>query len=220
MQPINRYIEQTLIKPDLKAAEIGAAISECVDYRFAGLCVPPAWAKMTKSDLGNSGILLVSIAGFPFGYSLTETKLDEISRTLDHGADEIDMVWNLSAFKSGSALAKTDIARCCESVHSRNRVIKIIIETCYLSHDEIRKACALCADAGADFVKTSTGFGPAGADPENVRLMRSVLPSHIGVKAAGGIRDYHTAAAMIGAGADRIGTSSGAKIMKEAPQTV
>lgn len=220
MEHINRFLEHTVLKPDLNRENLEKAVRECMEYNFAGICIPPCWVNKTKHELGDLDIVVVSPAGFPLGYTSTEGKLAEIKQALHDGADEIDMVWNLSAFKSGSPEVNTELSRCCSYVHENNRVIKIIIETCYLSPDEIIQACLVCSEAGADFVKTSTGFGPAGARVEDVRLMRAHLASHIGIKAAGGIRTFASALNLIDAGADRIGTSSGPQIMNEALQNL
>jgi deoxyribose-phosphate aldolase len=218
MEKINRFIEQTVLRPDLTDRDIDRAIQESIEYNFIGICVPPFWVKKARRDIIKNEIQIITVAGFPFGYDLTESKLHDIEKALNHGADEIDMVWNLSAFKSEMPWTKIDIAKCSSLVHSGNRILKVIIETCYLTHDEIIKACGICSDAGADYVKTSTGFASAGATEEHIRLIRSCLPSHVGVKAAGGIRDFPAALKMIEAGADRIGTSSGVKIMKESQE--
>lgn len=214
MKNINRFIEHTILKPDATQKEIERTVEEGIEHHFMGVCVPPFWVKSARKQIGNSEIQLVSIAGFPFGYGQTEVKLAEISRAIDDGADEVDIVWNLSAFKSGLSWVKVDIAQCAELLHDQNKILKVIIETAYLSEEEIKLACEICNDAGADFVKTSTGFASSGARVGHIRLMRTVLPSHVGIKAAGGIRDYETAIEMIKAGADRLGTSSGIKIME------
>jgi deoxyribose-phosphate aldolase len=144
---------------------------------------------------------------------MTETKLDEIQRAIDNGADEIDVVWNLSSFKTGLPWTKIEIAKCSSLAHNNNRLLKVIVETAYLSELELEKACKLCADAGADFVKTSTGFASHGATVEHIALMKKVLPPYVGIKASGGIKTYGQAVAMIEAGASRIGTSAGLEIL-------
>ena len=186
-----------------------------MQFHFFGICVPPFWVKRAKREIGNRPIALVTVAGFPMGYSMTETKLDEISRAVDNGADEVDVVWNISAFKSNNPWVKTELAKCSKLIHERQKILKVIIETAYLSDVEITEACKLCADAGADFVKTSTGFASVGAKVEHIKLMRSILPSAVGIKASGGIKSFGQAVELIQAGADRIGTSSGVKIMSE-----
>jgi deoxyribose-phosphate aldolase len=144
---------------------------------------------------------------------VTETKLDEIKRAIDNGADEVDVVWNISSFKTGIPWTKIEIAKCSKITHDHQKLLKVIIETAYLSEEEITEACKLCADAGVDFVKTSTGFAPTGATSEHVEFMRRILPKEVGIKASGGIKTYEQAKAMIDAGADRLGTSSGIKIV-------
>jgi deoxyribose-phosphate aldolase len=143
---------------------------------------------------------------------MTETKLDEIKRAIDNGVDEIDVVMNISSFKTGIPWTKIDIAKCSKTAHDQQKILKVIIETSYLSDREIETASKMCADAGADFVKTSTGFANAGANAEHIRIMRKVLPEHVGIKASGGIKTIEQAKAMLDAGASRIGTSSGIAI--------
>ncbi len=214
MDHLNRFIEHTLLKPEAGQKEIEKVIEEGIDHQFAGICIPPFWVKMASGLLRDQNIQMVTIGGFPFGYNKTETKIAEIRQAIEDGADEVDIVWNISAFKSNMSWVKTDIAKCSSLLHEHEKILKVIIETAYLDTEEIKKACLICQDAGADFVKTSTGFAHSGAKIEHVRLMRSVLPSHVGIKAAGGIRDLETALKMIEAGADRLGTSAGVSIMK------
>lgn len=218
MEHINRFIEQTILKPDITQRDIEVVAAETIHYQFTGLCVPPCWIKLSKDLVKNEDILVVAPIGFPLGYSTTTVKQAEIRKAMEDGADELDMVWNISAFKTDPALARKEIEICAALVHEANRILKVIIETCYLSNAEIVAACAICSDTGVDFVKTSTGFGPAGARVEDIKLIRESLPSHVGIKASGGIRDFASAVSLIDAGADRIGTSSGGKIMKEALQ--
>jgi len=141
--------------------------------------------KRAKREIANEKILLVTVAGFPLGYSMTETKLDEIKRAIENGADEVDVVWNISSFKTNLPWTKIEIAKCSKLLHDHQKILKVIIETAYLSDEEIVTACKLCADAGADFVKTSTGFAPTGAKEEHIELMRATLPSSVGIKASG-----------------------------------
>ena len=144
---------------------------------------------------------------------MTETKIDEINRAIDNGASEVDVVLNLTSFKTGIPWTKIEIAKCTKACHDKQALLKMIIETAYLSEVEIIEVCKMCADAGADFVKTSTGFAPTGATIEHVALMRSALPLSVGVKASGGIKTKEQALRLITAGADRIGTSSGVAMM-------
>ena len=148
---------------------------------------------------------LVTVVGFPLGYQMTQMKVAEIDQSLHDGAQEIDMVMNLSAFKSDMPWVKIEMAKCAALVHEHEVVLKVIIETAYLSDEEIMRACVLCADAGVDFVKTSTGFAPYGATVPHVRLLRECLPAQVGINAAGGIQTAAQARALIEAGADRIG---------------
>lgn len=210
---IAQYIEHTNLSPVLSCSDIDRLVSEAAQHGFLGICVPPFWVKRASREIGNEKILLVTVAGFPLGYNMTETKLDEIQRAIDNGADEIDMVWNMTSFKTGLPWTKIEIARCSSLAHNYQRVLKVIIETAYLSDTELENACAICADAGADFVKTSTGFAPEGAKKETIVRMKAILPAHVGIKASGGIKTVDQAIAMIEAGASRIGTSSGPSII-------
>lgn len=211
------YIEQTNLSPTLTANAVDDLVREARAFGFLGVCVPPFWVKRAQREIGNDPIKLVTVAGFPLGYSLTETKLDEIKRTIDHGADEIDVVWNISSFKSGLPWTKIEIAKCAKLVHDYQKLLKVIIETAYLTNEEITEASKLCADAGADFVKTSTGFAPTGAKAEHIALMRKAVPDSIGIKASGGIKTYEQAVQLIEAGANRIGTSSGKILVTSKP---
>jgi deoxyribose-phosphate aldolase len=208
------YIEHTNLSPTLTIRDIDALVEDARQHGFIGICVPPFWVKRAKREIGQEKIFLVTVAGFPLGYSMTETKLDEIKRAIDNGADEIDVVWNITSFKTGLPWTKIEIAKCSKLTHDHQKLLKVIIETAYLSGSEIEQACKICADAGADFVKTSTGFAPSGATAEHITLMKKVLPSHVGIKASGGIKTYSQALAMIEAGATRIGTSSGISIIQ------
>lgn len=206
-------IEHTNLSATLTIRDIDTLVEEARQHNLLGVCVPPFWVKRAKREIGNNPVLLVTVAGFPLGYNMTETKLDEIKRAIDNGADEVDVVWNLTAFKTGIPWTKIELAKCSKLLHDHHKLLKVIIETAYLSEEEIVEACKCCADAGADFVKTSTGFAPTGAKVEHIQLMRSVLPTDVGIKASGGIKNREQAIAMLEAGATRIGTSSGVKIV-------
>jgi len=214
---IARYIEHTNLSPTLTINDIDRLVDEARKYNFLGVCVPPFWVKRAQREIGNNKILLVTVAGFPLGYNMTETKLDEIQRAIDNGADEIDVVMNVSSFKTGIPWTKIEIAKCSKLAHDYQKNLKVIIETAYLSDEEIAEACKLCADAGADFVKTSTGFAPSGAKAEHIKIIRQLVPPHVGIKASGGIKNPEQAHQLIEAGADRLGTSSGISIVT--PQT-
>jgi deoxyribose-phosphate aldolase len=215
LENLSHYIEHTNLSPTLNIKDIDTLVEEATQYNFLGICVPPFWVKRAQREIGKEKILLVTVAGFPLGYSMTETKLDEIKRAIDNGADEVDVVWNISSFKTGIPWTKIEIAKCSKLTHDHQKILKVILETAYLSDAEIIEACKLCADAGVDFVKTSTGFAPSGAKVEHIALMRKSLPAHVGIKASGGIKTKEQTLALIQAGADRIGTSSGVKIVSK-----
>jgi deoxyribose-phosphate aldolase len=207
------YIEHTNLKPTLTINDIDQLVEDARQWTFLAVCVPPFWVKRASREIGKEKIILVTVAGFPLGYNMTETKLDEIQRAIDNGADEIDVVWNVSAFKTNLPWTKIDLAKCSLLAHNHQKLLKVIVETAYLSHSELEKACKICVDAGVDFVKTSTGFAPAGATIEHIAIMKKSLPSHVGIKASGGIKTTEQTVAMINAGANRIGTSSGISIL-------
>jgi deoxyribose-phosphate aldolase len=212
---IAAYIEHTNLSPVLTIRDIDKLVEEAKQFGFLGICVPPFWVKRAQREIGKEKIILVTVAGFPLGYNMTETKLDEIKRAIDNGADEIDVVWNISSFKTGIPWTKIEVAKCGKLTHDHQKIVKVIIETAYLSETELELACKICADAGADFVKTSTGFAPSGAKVEDVKRMRNFLPNHVGIKASGGIKTLQQMQDLLAAGADRIGTSSGIAILNE-----
>jgi deoxyribose-phosphate aldolase len=208
------YIEHTNLSPTLTIGDIDRLVDEAKQYLFFGVCVPPFWVTRAKREIGSAPVALITVAGFPFGYNMTETKLDEIKRAIENGADEIDVVWNVTSFKTGIPWTKIEIAKCSKLTHDHHKLLKVIIETAYLSNEEIGNACKLCADAGVDFVKTSTGFAPAGAKTEHIRIMRAALPPGVSIKASGGVKTSDFASELIEAGANRIGTSSSIAIVQ------
>ena len=210
---INDYIEHTKLNPDLKESDVDQLIEEAIKHSFVGVCLPPFWVKRAKRELEATSVKLVTVAGFPLGYQMTEAKLKECEMAIENGVDEIDIVLNISALKSGMPWAKIELAKCSVLLHQSNVVMKVIIETALLTNEEIIKATKLSVDAGADFVKTSTGFSSSGAKQEHIRLIKSVVPSHVQIKASGGIKTYEEAVSMIEAGASRLGTSSGVDIV-------
>jgi len=212
---INRFIEHTNLKPTLTAADIDQLVAEAKEHAFVGVCVPPFWVKKASREIGEADIQLVTVIGFPLGYQMTEAKLLEIDKAIDTGANELDIVMNVSAFKTGLPWTERRPARCARPIHEAGMMSKVIIATAYLSDEEIITASKICADAGTDFVKTSTGVAGAGAKAAHIRLMRENVPSNVGIKASGGIKTLADAKAMIEAGADRIGASAGVSIMKE-----
>ena len=211
------YIEHTNLSPTLTISHIDQLVDEAKQYGFFGVCVPPFWVKRAQREIANAPITLVTVAGFPLGYNMTETKLDEIKRAIDNGAQEVDVVWNVSSFKTGIPWTKIDIAKCSKLAHDHQAILKVIIETAYLSDNEIAVASKLCADAGADFVKTSTGFAPTGAKAEHIRIMRAAIPPSVQIKASGGIKTAAFAVELIEAGASRIGTSSSISLVQPNP---
>ncbi|WP_209332688.1 deoxyribose-phosphate aldolase [Lunatimonas salinarum] len=214
MQHLNRYLEHTILKATCTQQDIDQLILDAKRHQFRGVCVPPFWVRKVKRDLGDLDIQVVTVVGFPFGYTTTEAKVDETRQAIRDGADEIDVVWSLTAFKSGMPWPKIELAKLSTLCHDEGCLLKVIVETAYLSDSELIQACDICSDAGADFVKTSTGYAPEGAKEAQVRLMRSRLPSQVGIKASGGIRDLGGAVRLIKAGADRIGTSAGPAILQ------
>lgn len=215
MVDIRTYIEHTNLSPTISVEDIDQLVAEAVEFNLFGVCVPPFWVKRARREIGKNNLILSTVAGFPLGYQMTETKLQEIALAIDNGADEVDMVWNISSFKTGLPWTKIELAKCSKLVHDRGKIIKIIIETGYLSEAEVISACKICSDARADFVKTSTGFMSGGAMVDTVLLMRKVLPATVGIKASGGIKTHQQVLDMIQAGADRIGTSSAIEILKQ-----
>jgi deoxyribose-phosphate aldolase len=215
---IARWIDHTLLKPDATTFDIDKICSEALTYQFASVCISPTYVSQAAKRLTGSIINVCTVVGFPSGAHLTEIKALETLKAIESGAREIDMVINIGAMKTGNQqLVYAEIKRICEICRESEVTSKIIIETALLSEDEKINACLLVKKAGADFVKTSTGFGPHGATLSDVTLMSGIVrDSGIGVKAAGGIRSYKDAVNMIRAGATRIGTSSGIKIIEQA----
>ncbi len=199
----------------MTGAEVDDLIRDAIDEQFIGVCVPPFWVKKVKRELGEENIQVVTVIGFPFGYQDTASKVFETKESIKQGADELDLVWSQTAFHSGMNWPKIEIAQIAKICHEEERILKVIIETAFLSPDQIREACMICVDAGADFVKTSTGYAPKGAQVEDILLMREILPSQIGIKASGGIKTLESALELIKAGADRIGTSSAKALMDD-----
>jgi len=209
-------IDHTLLKPDATAADIETLCREAAEHRFATVCVNPAWVALAARRLRGSGVGVCSVVGFPLGATTADVKAYETRRAIGDGATEIDMVINVGALKSGELrLVEQDIEAVTSACRACGVTSKVIIEAALLSDDEKVTACTLAKAAGADFVKTSTGFGPGGATVADVALMRRVVGPDMGVKAAGGVRDLAGLQAMVAAGATRIGASAGVKIVRE-----
>lgn len=215
---MNKYIDHTLLKPEATKAMIDKLCAEAKEHDFASVCVNPYWVKRSAELLAGTDVKVCTVIGFPLGASTTEVKAAETRDAIRNGATEVDMVLNVGALKSGDLeTVKADVAAVKQA--AGDVLLKVILETGLLTDDEKEKACKLCVEAGADYVKTSTGFGPGGATVEDIALMRKTVGADVGVKASGGVRDGEAALAMIEAGASRIGTSSGVSIVTGAKTT-
>ena len=212
-EDLAKMIDHTNLKPYATRKDIKKLCSEAKQYNFGAICISPAWIRYTKKLLKGTEVKIATVIGFPLGFTSTKAKVEETKKTIEDGADELDMVINIGALKEGNYdLVKKDIR---EVVNASNgKVVKVIIETGYLTYEEKITACKLAKDAKAGFVKTATGFGPMGATPVDVWIMKKTVGKNMGVKAAGGVSSYEAAIRVIAAGANRIGTSSGVKIMK------
>lgn len=210
---LEKYIDHTLLKPTATFNEIEKLCQEAIDYQFFSVCVNSGYVPFAKQILKNTDVKVCSVVGFPLGAMSPLAKIYETSQALKDGADEIDMVMNVGYFKTGQ-IAKvldeiTQIKR-----ETDKKILKVILETCFLTDEQKKLACQVCVDAGADFVKTSTGFGSGGATLQDVILMRDIVAGKAKVKASGGIRDQKTALEYIALGVERIGTSNGIAIVK------
>lgn len=211
-----KYIDHTFLLPTATVPDIDRLCDEALRYNFWSVCVGPSYVRHAARRLRGSGVKVCSVVGFPLGFTFERVKLTEAEEEIGAGADEIDMVMNIAAFKSEHyELVSHEIEEVAEFCKSCGRLLKVIIECCYLTDEEKVRAAQLAERAGADFVKTSTGLGPSGATTKDVTLLKRALAGTARVKAAGGIHTLDQALEMIKAGADRIGTSSGAKIMVE-----
>lgn len=210
-------IDHTLLKPEATDADITKLCQEAAQFGFASVCVNPAWVKRAAELLKGSGVPVCTVIGFPLGATLPDVKAYEARRSIFNGASEVDMVINVGALKSGDiCTVEDDIRAVAEAAHENGVLLKVIIETALLTDDEKVKACLASKNAGADFVKTSTGFAKGGATVDDVALMRRTVGSDLGVKASGGVKGIDDARAMFEAGATRIGASVGVKIAQEA----
>lgn len=207
-----KFIDNTLLKADATLEEIKSLCDESREYNFKSVCVNPSFIKDCKEFLKGSEVLVCTVIGFPLGSMTTEAKVFEVKDAIEKGADEVDMVINISRLKDrDDAYVKNEIAEIKKACG--NHTLKVIIETCLLTDEEKVRVCLLAKEAGADFVKTSTGFSKWGAKVEDVALMRKTVGPEMGVKASGGVRTHEDMIKMVEAGATRIGTSSGAKLM-------
>lgn len=210
---INRMIDHTLLKAESSQDQIKQLCQEAKAHDFFSVCVQPTWISLCKEELAGSGVKIATVIGFPLGANTTETKVFEAKDAIEKGADEIDMVINIGALKSGQdRLVEDEIRAIKEAIG--DHILKVIIETCLLTEDEKIRACQLTLKAGGDYVKTSTGFSTGGAKLEDVKLMKDQVKDQAKVKASGGIRDFATAQKMVEAGADRLGVSAGIAIVE------
>lgn len=215
MENLNKYVEHTLLKQDARKADLIKLFEEAKEYKFLGVCINPCYVKLAKENLKDADVKVVTVIGFPLGANTTETKIFETIQAVKDGADEIDMVINVTKVKDRETDFLVEEIKLVKSACG-GKNLKVILETDLLTKDEIKYACECAIQGGADFVKTSTGFvkGGVGAKAEDVELMYNTVHSYgLQVKASGGIRDKESALAMIKAGATRLGTSSGVKIV-------
>jgi deoxyribose-phosphate aldolase len=213
---IAQYIEHTILKPDTTIEDVKKLCEDARTYGFAGVCVPPPFVRNARKLLHGTDIKLVTVIGFPFGYSCAKAKIFENAQAIEDGADEIDMVINIAAMKNGQwAYLESEVKHILDACHKNGKILKLIIESGILTDEEIIRCCEVYGSLGVDFLKTSTGYAPQNATTHAVSLMREHLPQNIRIKASGGIRTYNFARELIGAGADRLGCSGSIAIVKE-----
>lgn len=217
---INQYIDHTILKPESTKDQVIQTCKEAIQYGFCSVCVTPWFIPLVVSQIHGTTVKAGAAIGFPLGCTTTEVKVFETKDAIKNGAKEVDMVMNVGALKSGdNNYVEKDIAAVVAAAKGK-ALVKVILETCLLTDEEIVTACRLAQNAGADFIKTSTGFNAAGATVAHISLMRKTVGNSMGVKASGGIRSYKDAVKMIEAGATRIGTSAGVQIVKEQEKMV
>ncbi len=216
---VARLIDHTILKPEAVRDEVRRVCTEALQFEFASVCVNPFWTKLVASELRGSPVKICTVAAFPFGATATTAKVAETMGALRDGAEEIDMVVNIGALRGGERdIVKSDIQGVVLASHGNGAIVKVIIETALLDDAQKVLACRIAQDAGADFVKTSTGFSKAGATTDDVALMRRTVGASMGVKASGGIRTLADLKAMVVAGANRVGASASVAIMQETAQ--
>lgn len=213
---IASYIDHTVLKPDTIRQDIRKLCNEALEYQFAAVCVPPYYIRTAKEILKDSPVKTATVIGFPFGYSSTASKIQEVKNALEDGAEELDVVHNLAALKNGDwNYLEKEIGACLKPVKEAGKRIKIIVESGLLNDEELVQCCKLYAGSGVDFIKTSTGYAEKGASVHAVEIMRENLPGNISIKASGGIRSFSFAKELIEAGANRLGCSASIKILEE-----
>lgn len=216
-QAVAAMIDHTILRADATESDVRKLCAEAAEYKFASVCVNPWWAALSASELQGTGVKVCTVAGFPLGMTPSRAKVEEANQAIRVGANEVDMVMAVGALKSGQfSQVKADVAAVAETCHRGGAILKVIIEACLLTREEKETACQLSVEAGADFVKTSTGFSKYGATVEDVDLMRRAVGPSVGVKAAGGIRTFEEFEAMVRAGANRVGASASVKIVEAA----
>ena len=218
MFPLSAYIDHTILNPTANETDIRKYCEEAWIHQFKAICVAPTYVKYVREmmEFCPTPIETATVIGFPFGYTTTANKMQEARQALQDGATELDIVINMSQFKSMAYLSvRAELTELVQLTHAHQAIAKIIIETAYLDAFELHTACEICVEAQADFVKTSTGYAPAGASVEIVRTLKSILPAAVKIKASGGIRTYEQAYALVEAGADRIGTSQAVAIVQK-----
>ncbi|AZP05466.1 deoxyribose-phosphate aldolase [Jeotgalibaca ciconiae] len=217
---LNKYIDHTLLKPEATETDIQNLCQEAIEYDFMSVCVQPFWVKKVAAFLNDSDVKVCTVIGFPHGANTAEVKTFEAKQAVQNGAEEVDMVINIGAMKERAYdVVQHEISSIVEAIKGK-AILKVIIETSLLTDEEKKAACEIAKEAGADFVKTSTGFSTGGAMLEDIRLMRETVGSDMGVKASGGVRSYEDAKNFIEAGATRLGASSGKAIVDEWKETL
>ena len=212
---LNRHIESTNLSITITGKDVDILVKESIDLNVLGICVPPFWVKRAAREIGVHDLQLVTVIGYPLGYQMTDAKLKETECALVDGATEIDVVLNCSAYADQMEWAKIELVKLSKMIHDASAVMKVILETDLWSNEQLIELLKICADAGVDFAKTSTGYHRNPVTPEVIALFRKHLPSNVGIKASGGIKTLDQAKALIAAGADRLGTSSAAQILKD-----
>lgn len=209
------YIDHTILKPTTSLSEIKKVCEEATRHGFKAVCIPPPFVKNAKTILSNTAVNVATVIGFPFGYNAAKAKLAEVQQAMEDGADELDVVINLVALKSGAwNYLESEMQQLVEAAHSRGKIIKVIIESGILTDEEILQCCRIYSSLKVDFLKTSTGYAEKGASVHAVSLMRANLPESVRIKASGGIRDYEFARELIAAGAERLGCSASVAIVE------
>lgn len=215
---VNTYIDHTALKAQTTKEDIQTLCKEAIEHRFTAVCVNLTRVKLAKTLLNSSEVNICTVVGFPLGATYSQIKAQEALMAIEDGADEIDMVINIQSLLDNDLLhVKEDIAAVLKAVRSKNKILKVILETCLLDPEQIKSVCLMCLELKVDFVKTSTGFSSAGATVEVVKLIKSIVGDSVKVKASGGVKNLADANEMINAGASRIGASSGVQIVKSLP---